>query len=164
MEADPLAWSELAAAVVVASVAFAGFIFVSISINLQEVISLAGIADLALAGIMALTGIAISGVLLLVPGQPTGILATELVLLGLFMLAWTLRLYSRSYRVTAADYKRGRLVGALLNGTPGVSIMVCGLSLATAVGGGFYWLVPGWIVAIVGGVLNAWVLLVEVKR
>ena len=51
-------------------------------------------------------------------------------------------------------------VGAL--GT--VPFVVAGLSLIAESGGGLYWVLAGTIGAILGGVTNAWVLLVEILR
>ena len=42
--------------------------------------------------------------------------------------------------------------------------MIAGTSLVTAVGGGIYWVLGGAIAGLIGGVLNAWVLLVEIRR
>ena len=42
--------------------------------------------------------------------------------------------------------------------------VIAGLSLLAETGGGFYWVLAGIVGAIVGGVANAWVLLVEILR
>lgn len=45
-------------------------------------------------------------------------------------------------------------------------LLLSGLSLATAgfVPGGLYWLVPSVVIGVVGGLINSWVLLVEILR
>jgi hypothetical protein len=43
-------------------------------------------------------------------------------------------------------------------------LLVAGVSLLAAGGGGLYWLVPSVLTAIVFGLINAWVLLVEIMR
>ncbi len=43
-------------------------------------------------------------------------------------------------------------------------LLAAGVSLLAGEGGGFYWLVPGIVKALVGGIFNAWVLLVEILR
>ena len=45
-----------------------------------------------------------------------------------------------------------------------VPIAAAGASLLAEAGGGLYWLLAGIILAILGAVLNAWVLLVEILR
>ena len=46
----------------------------------------------------------------------------------------------------------------------GSLIVVAGASLIAGTGGGLYWLVPGIVIALVGSVINVWVLLVEILR
>ena len=54
------------------------------------------------------------------------------------------------------------------NGTVGalatVPFVIAGLSLIAESGGGLYWVLAGIVGAILGGVTNAWVLLVEILR
>lgn len=52
----------------------------------------------------------------------------------------------------------------MLLATPAVLMAVAGASLVLGGGGGLYWLVPAWVVGMAAGAMNAWVLLVEVKR
>ena len=92
MATDPTAWTDLAAAILVAAVSFAGLLFVAISINLTDILSVGGLADLALQGVIILGNVAISAMLLLIPGQSTELLGLELVVLGTAFLATTLML------------------------------------------------------------------------
>ena len=46
----------------------------------------------------------------------------------------------------------------------GVCIIVAGVSEVAGAGGGLYWLVPATVLAIVAGLVNTWVLLVEIMR
>jgi modulator of FtsH protease len=43
-------------------------------------------------------------------------------------------------------------------------LVAAGASLLAGGGGGLYWLVPAFMLSIVSGLLNAWVLLVEIQR
>jgi hypothetical protein len=45
-----------------------------------------------------------------------------------------------------------------------VPFVVGGASLIAETGGGLYWVAAGILLGIVGGVANAWVLLVEILR
>ena len=49
---------------------------------------------------------------------------------------------------------------------PGASLPIGlgGLSALMGWGGGLYWLVPGVVVALSGGVINSWILLIEILR
>ncbi len=164
MEADPVAWSELAAAIVVASVAFAGFIVVALSINVDGILALGGVPQVALQGLVMLTALSISAILLLVPGTSTSVLGAELLVLGLVLMLTIGLLALRAYRQSPPHLQIHRISGGVLLGLPGLMMCLAGVSLLAGGGGGLYWLVPAWVVGIVAGVLNAWVLLVEVKR
>jgi hypothetical protein len=164
LETDPLAWSALAAAVVVAAMAFTGLIFVALSINLEPIIALSGVADFALAGLIVLTGIAISGVFILVPGQTSAVVGLEFLGVGVVFSLWSQRLLLRSYGNTPPEYRERRIWSGVLTGTPSLLLIVAGLSTFAGLGGGLYWIVPAWVIGMVAGILNAWVLLVEVKR
>jgi hypothetical protein len=164
MATDPAAWTEFAAAMVAASSALAGLIFVALSINLDRILSLPGISDVALEGLIALTVVLIASIVVLAPGIPAGSLSAGLVLIGiveLVVVAWLLR---RTLVLAEAQFRMKRIQMALVSGLPGVLFAVGGISLAAGNAWGLYWLVPASIAGIVAGVVNAWVLLIEIKR
>jgi modulator of FtsH protease len=43
-------------------------------------------------------------------------------------------------------------------------LAAAGISLLAGAGGGLYWLVPGVVAALLGGIINSWILLVEILR
>ena len=46
----------------------------------------------------------------------------------------------------------------------GACVIVAGVSEVAGAGGGLYWLVPATVLAILAGLVNTWVLLVEIMR
>jgi hypothetical protein len=164
MATDPSAWTEFAAAMVAASSALAGLIFVALSINLERILHLPGISDVALEGVVALTVVLIASIVVLTPGLPVNALAGALVAIGICELAligWLLR---RTLLVADVEFRMKRVQMALVSGTPGVLFAISGLTLAAGSVWCLYWLVPASIAGIVAGVVNAWVLLIEIKR
>ena len=164
MATDPTVWTDIAAAILVAAVSFAGLLFVAISINLEHILGFGGLADLALQGVIILGNVAISAMLLLIPGQSTQLLGLELIVLGVAFLSTTLMLSVRSYQQTEPQYRGNRVRSTALNSLPGLFITIGGLSLLIGFAGGLYWLVPGWISGVAVGIISAWVLLVEINR
>lgn len=164
MATDPGAWTEFAAAMVAASSALAGLIFVALSINLDRILNLPGISDVALEGVIALTTVLIASIVVLAPGQPAGTLATGLIVIGIVELAVIWWLLRRTLTVADVKFRTKRVQMALLCGLPGVLFVISGLLLATGNAWSLYWLVPATIAGIVAGVVNAWVLLIEIKR
>jgi len=43
-------------------------------------------------------------------------------------------------------------------------LLICGVSLLLACGGGLYWVVVAIVVSFVAALLDAWVLLIEIQR
>ncbi len=164
MATDPEAWTTFAAALVAASSALAGLIFVALSINVERIIALAGLTTLALEGIVVLTMILLASIVVLVPGQSAPTLALELAVIGLGHVVIIGALLRLTLRVALAEFQARRILMATLNGLPGLLILVAGIGLASASLGGLYWLVPATILGLVAGIANAWVLLVEIKR
>jgi hypothetical protein len=104
----------------------------------------------------------VAGVLVLVPDQPGRLLGLELILaaggfgVGLLLLD-RCALAQRS----STDHLSQKLHEVSPNLTATTGLALAGASLAIEWGGGLYWLVPTVIVAVVGGVLSAWLFLVE---
>lgn len=159
---EPEAWNDLFVAAAGASAALAGLVFVAVSINLDRIIAGEGLPDRALQALMQLIAVVIASLLVLAPGQSTTALGVELLVVGALVAVGSMVLLGRAQ---AADSSRdgwpARRI-AIAFGT--VPIAAAGASLLAESGGGLYWLFAGIILAIVGAVLNAWVLLVEILR
>ena len=59
---------------------------------------------------------------------------------------------------------RKRALRALISAAGGLPIIVAGLLLMSGSEVGLYWIAAGVIVSLMGGVFNAWVLLIEILR
>ncbi len=157
-------WADFAVGVAGATAALAGLLFVAVSVNIQRIMQFAYLP--ARAGqtlIMLITPLLVS-IFLLVPGQPRDLLGSELIGLGLIvggMLIWLNRPGTKSREETWAMWVAGRFGPAVLTST---LIVIAGTSLVAQSGGGLYWLAPAVLLAILAGLGNAWVLLVEILR
>jgi modulator of FtsH protease len=156
-------WKDFYVAVSGAAAAFAGLLFVGLSINLARIISLPGIPDRAGETLIYLGGVLASALLGLVP-QPPAAFGIELLSIGCFV--WGIATYldvralwRRHYDTAIHGYQRLAFSqGATLPPLVGaVSFLLHG-------GGGLYWLVPGLILPLLVSMFNAWVLLVEIMR
>jgi hypothetical protein len=103
----------------------------------------------------------VASILVVTPRQPDWALGAELIVLGLVAGA-ALILVGR-VRVDVDASAESRLARTLDRTSPtfGTSLLteIAGVTLIVG-GGGLYWLVPAIILALVGGMLNAWLLLV----
>jgi hypothetical protein len=161
---DPEQWHDLFVATAGASAALLGLLFVAVSINLERILAYEGLPERALETLLLLLGVLIVGIVGLIPAESTVALGLELFLIAVLIAAIIFRLPAPRAEETGKEPGSWRLsrIGVRLMGT--VPLVVGGLSVLFEVGGGLYWIVAGIILAIVGAVANAWVLLVEILR
>ena len=158
---DPSEWTDLFVAVAGASAALAGLLFVAISINLDRIISEAGLTERGLEAVMLLVAVLLVSVVCLIPGQSDGVLGAELFLVAAALGFAVLRPIRVQMENPPRFYFAGRW-GLRLAGT--VPLLVGAASVLIGDGGGLYWVVAGIVFAILAGIVNAWVLLVEILR
>jgi hypothetical protein len=156
-------WQNLFVAVAGASAALAGLLFVAVSINLDRILAL-GLPSRAIGAITMLISVLFVAIFGLVPGQPRGVLAAELLAVGL--VSWTILAVIKLRRLRGDDGQPtyARYVSVVLSQAASLPFVVAGASLIPRAGGGLYWLVPGIVFALLEAVLDAWVLLVEILR
>jgi hypothetical protein len=160
-------WSDFFVGSAGASAALTGLVFVAVSINLERILSLPGVPERALETLLLLLGVLVVSLLALAPGQSATTLGLELLVESVLILGLIAVLVRRS--LPAADERWTRrwrkytawrlaLVGA------GTVPFLVGAVVLLAEGDGLSWVLAGVLCAIVGAVLNAWVLLVEILR
>lgn len=156
-------WQNLFVAVAGASAALAGLLFVAVSINLDRILAL-GLPSRAIGAITMLISVLFVAIFGLVPGQPRGVLAAELLAVG--VASWTILAVIKLRRLRGDDGQPtyARYLSVVLSQAASLPFVVAGASLIPRAGGGLYWLVPGIVFALLEAVLDAWVLLVEILR
>ncbi|HXW44487.1 MAG TPA: hypothetical protein VEL03_06855 [Streptosporangiaceae bacterium] len=163
------AWAGFGGGVATAAAALAGLLFVAISINLKQILAPAypWLPTRAGQTLILFATPLIVAVLLLVPGQGRAALALELLATGLIIgtsqLYLDLKAPKREGGEELSPWRRmlGRVFPELLSCG---CMMIAGATLLAQAGGGLYWLVPSVITALIFGLLNVWVLLVEILR
>src|SRR5580698_11633624 len=157
---SPEAWSNFFVAEAGASAALTGLIIVAVSINLPQLLKTKALSGRAAETVALLTGVLVLASLGVVPGQPLAVLGAEFVATGL-----VLAIGSTIIRMQLGRHpKEPRRLREFIVYGASLPPVVAGASLMAGWGGGLYWLVPGVIIALVGCVLNTWVLLVEILR
>jgi len=157
-------WTGFGSAVTTAAAALAGLLFIALSINLRQILEVPGLPSRAAQTLICFATPLVAALLLIVPGQGRIAVGSELLATGLFIGAVHTYLDRSAPRSGEHSLWR-RTVGSL---APAITSCGCliigGATLLAGAGGGLYWLVPGVISAIVIGLANVWVLLVEILR
>jgi modulator of FtsH protease len=160
----PEEWKDLFVAVAGASAALLGLLFVAVSINLERILKYEGLPERALETLLLLLGVLVAAIVGLIPAQSHVALGLELLVCSGIVATIVLRLPAARTEDSGKEPGswRASRVGIRLMGT--VPLVIGGLSVLLEAGGGLYWVVAGVVLAIIGAVANAWVLLVEILR
>ncbi len=157
-------WSDFGVGMAGAAAALAGLVFVAVSINLSEILKYRNLPGRAAQTLMLFITPLLAAIFLLVPGQPGAALGWELLAAGAVIGGFQMLINYRSPRSdkeTALTWAVSRVFPAIVSCG---CLMVAGATLLARAGGGLYWLIPGVLAAIIFGLVNAWVLLVEILR
>lgn len=158
------AWTDFSIGIIGASAALVGLVFVAVSINLQRILQFKGLPARAGQTLLFLATPVFVALFVLTPGQSRSALAGEFLAIALLTGAVHLRIGVQSER---SEYEPlgSWMISRII---PSSVVTVClGIAAATLLaqgGGGLYWLVPVTSIAILFGIVNAWVLLVEILR
>jgi hypothetical protein len=161
---DTAGWVPYFGAMVGATAALTGLLFVAVSLNLDKIVKgPAFLPHRAAETLGTLLLVLYASALVLVP-QNTRALGIE-ILIGVLPLQFLILRSQLQYRRTREGDPLLWLVSRMsATAVCAVPALLGGISLAVHWGGGLYWLVPMTILGIAGAVYNAWVLLVEIVR
>jgi modulator of FtsH protease len=141
-----------------------GLVFVAVSINLSRILTVPGLTGRAAESMLQLLGVVAISTTALIPWQPPPALGIEILLLDfiLWLIQTVLQIrYVRSKTGHPLSWAAIRIVQTQCASIP---FCVAGVLLVRGSHTGMYWLTPGFILSLVAGVANAWVLLVEILR
>ena len=158
-------WIPFFTAVAGAAAALAGLIIVSVASSVDRMIeirAMASRAGSAIALLVVVTVIALAG---LIPGQGDLLFGIEALVVALAGLAFAVDSLVRLVRARD-DYGTGLdpwLKGGL-GVLPGVALVIGAALIAAGQGAGLGWIAVGILLSFMSSVVNAWVVLVEIRR
>jgi hypothetical protein len=157
-------WTDFGVATAGAAAALLGLLIVAVSINLERILQFAHLPHRSAQTLILLALPLTTALLLIVPGQPDAALGWEYLVIGLATGTYLLVTDVRT-PISESETRRTFLAGRIApDALTGGCLAVAGVTLLAHGGGGLYWLVPSVLAAFFFGLLNAWVLLVEIWR
>jgi hypothetical protein len=158
-------WSSFFSAEVGAAAALTGLVIVAVSINLKQILAVPILPVRAVETLFLLMGALIVASLGLTPGQPLWGFGVEAFAIGLLITLTAFRSTFYHRQTIEPEFRFERLYQrAMIVLVAAGPFIVGGIILMGGGTGGLYWVMAGVILALVVGVLNAWVLLVEIMR
>ena len=156
------AWSDLFVASAGASAALAGLVFVAISINVEDIVKNKGLPEMGVVTIMLLLGVLIVSLFGLIPEQSNQDLGIELLVMSII---WTAGIGRFAFRSLPDESNLERTVSRI--GLPAFGTLPYLAGAVLLVSGsdtGMYFVFAGMIGAVIAAVMDAWILLVEIRR
>ena len=165
MTSLPIAdWSNYLAVQAGVSATLTGLVFVAVSINLSRVLAIPGLPGRAAESLTHFFGVLLMSTSALVPGQSVVILGTEVI--ALTSVLWLLQTWIqiRYIRLRTGNPQSWLVIRVVQTQAITVPFAAAGILLVQGSPVGLYWLVPGFLLSLVSGLLEAWILLVEILR
>jgi hypothetical protein len=157
-------WETFLSAQIGASATLAGLIFVGLSINLSKILSYPGLVGRTGEGLALLLAVLIISTLLLAPGQSLPIAGVEVLVGGLIVWATIVLLQFNNLRHLQPPQRRKFPIRVVIGQLATLPFIIAGVIVLAQGEAGFYWILPAILFCLLGALLDAWVLLVEINR
>jgi modulator of FtsH protease len=157
-------WESFYVAEVGAAAVLAGLIFVGLSINLDKILAMKRLPNRAAQALFMLMAALILASLMLLPGESAQVKGVLIFLGGLVTWIFVSLVDSRIWGEADAEYRRYLPMLIAINQVCIIPYILSGILLFFNQPAGLYFLAFGILLSFCKGILDAWVLLVEINR
>ncbi|MGI8825228.1 MAG: hypothetical protein ACR2JC_06240 [Chloroflexota bacterium] len=154
-------WQGFYSAVLAASAALEGLLFVALSVNVRQIMCHPAHAARAREVLGQLLSLLILAVLVLVPGQDRRVVGAELIAWGLVLIGASIRNQGRTVSRLPVEQRLAWIGRDMIFNIGTLLIPVAGITLIVGRLGGLYWLVPTVLIYLFWSLMNAWILVVQ---
>jgi len=158
-------WRDFFVAEVGAAAAFAGLLFVSLSVNQARILNLSALPERGLQALSSIFLVFALGSIALVPDQGPKLFGAEafaVVVLQVVILTW---LQIASFRITDRPYRRRSITTSVVGQAASWAFLIGSALLMVRTDWlGLAWYAPGVILAFFFAGATSWVLLIEINR
>jgi hypothetical protein len=148
-------------AVAAAAAAFAGLLFVALTVNLSRILPDAAHVARAREALAGLLSLLVLGLLVLIPGQGRDALGIELLGAAAVLVAISIPLQRQTIQRLPPGGRVRWALRMLPVNLATIAIAVAGACLLAGAGGGLYWLAGTVVVYIMRSAFDSWALVVE---
>jgi modulator of FtsH protease len=160
-------WGTFFAAILGATGALLGLLFVGISLNINKIISSKGLQTAAMQPMFLLLSLLIMSIFFLIPKQSCNALGIEIVITGLIFAIITLYNDYAIYKIIAKGSKskpKRYIFNSIQNTLPYIIIISSGIVLLMCGMVGIYVMVPAIILAYIQISTMSWALVVDISK
>ncbi|MFH5822688.1 hypothetical protein [Georgenia sp. AZ-5] len=156
-------WEDFFVAMAGGSAALAGLVMVAISVNIKAILSFPSLPARAGAAVGSLVLVVVVSGVALIPEQPAALLGAEVLACAAVATLLHVVYLRQSARLTEVALL-GRILRVPLVLLQLVPLLVGAAVLLAGSGAGLAWVAGGVVLTIIGSMLDAWVLMVEILR
>lgn len=157
-------WSTLFSAETSASAALTGLLFVSLSINLQQIVKSRQLTARAGKALAMLTAVLVLSTICLIPGQSAFVLGAELGAASIAIWTTIGALHRLAVHMNPSIGPPARRIHLVMAQASTLPMLLAAISLMLGRGGGLYWLVVGTLFSFLFALFDAWLLLIDIHR
>jgi hypothetical protein len=141
-----------------------GLVFVAASINLARIVSTPALPGRVLESLVQFVQVLFISMLMTIPRQSSTALAIEVLAVSLLSWGFQTIVFARYHRAHLGNPSWWLVTRMALAHLAIVPFFVFGVSLFLHPMNALYWAVPGFFFSFLAGLVNSWVLLIQVGR